>query len=80
MLDSFTGASSWFWTYSLEPASDDSLAWGNETGKEFVPLVQLKSILPDWHPNSSCTFDEDDDKPTCTVDMLVDVLEVPGVP
>jgi len=51
------------------------LAWGQENGKEFVPLINLKRVLPKTHPNTSCTLFETDGKPTCTVDMLVDVLE-----
>lgn len=74
ILDQFTSASSWFWTYGLEPPPEP-LAWGQANRKEFVPLVNLKSILPRWHPDFGCTFRENDGNPTCTVDMLVEVLD-----
>jgi hypothetical protein len=64
VLDLFTDTSSWFWTYGLEPSRamneedghSPSLDWGINGAKEFVPLINLKQVLPKWHPNSRCTF------------------------
>jgi len=67
-LNQFTSTSSWFWTYALEPNSK-ALAWAQDTGKEFVPLVSLKRVLPRKY--GKCSFEDG----TCTVYMLVNVLE-----
>jgi len=45
ILDLYTKHSSWFYTYGLAPANTP-VEWANETGKEFVPLINLKRILP----------------------------------
>jgi len=68
ILDMYTDVSSWFWTYSLMP-NPSSLAWAIENNMEFVPLVNLKKILPE--AMGSCSFQAE----TCTVDMIVDALE-----
>ena len=70
VLDQFTSTSSWFWTYGLEPAAT-ALAWAQDNGKEFVPLINLKRVLPKTHPNWRCSFSAG----TCTVDDIVGVLE-----
>jgi len=67
VLERFTGTSSWFWTYGLAP-SPKALEWAQEHGKEFVPLVSLKRVLPKGY--GSCSFKEG----TCKVDDIVEVL------
>jgi hypothetical protein len=69
-LDLFNDLSSWFWTYSLAP-NPKALAWGKANGKEFVPLVNLKRVLPKNRKYGKCSFQDG----SCTVDMLVEVLE-----
>lgn len=32
------------------------MEWAQENGKEFVPLINLKQVLPKSHPNAKCTF------------------------
>jgi len=72
VLAPFTDISSWYWTYSLQPAGPGSQNWGNTNEKEFVPLLQLKHPIP--KNLGSCTLSELNTANTCTVKQIVDIL------
>lgn len=67
ILDRFTDSASWYWTYGLSP-TPGSEEWGKAHGKEFVPLINLKEVLPEEY--GSCHFRDG----TCTPEMLIQVL------
>jgi hypothetical protein len=71
-LGPFTDISSWFWTYGLEPEAE-SLTWGQENQKEFVPLVNLKDPLPNHM--KPCTLHDMEAENACTKDQFVEVLK-----